>query len=75
METTVDKVYKEAVALPPSERAELIDKIISSFKYPEQKKMDQLWAKEAEERIDAYEQGRIGSTPAEEVFEEIDRLK
>lgn len=36
--------------------------------------MDQLWAKEAEERIDAYEQGRIGSTSAEEVFKEIDRL-
>lgn len=26
MEITIDKVYKEAVALPLSERAELIDK-------------------------------------------------
>lgn len=74
MHTTVEKVYNEAVNLPPRERAQLVDKIISSFNYPAQNKVDELWAMEAEERIDAYEQGQIGSTPAEKVFEEIDRL-
>lgn len=74
MQTTVEKVYTEAVNLPPRERAELVDRIISSFNYPAQDKVDELWAMEAEERVDAYEQGRIGSTSAEKVFEEIDRL-
>jgi len=36
--------------------------------------IDAAWAKEAEDRIDAYERGKIESVPAEEVFNEIDRL-
>jgi len=47
MQITVEKIYKEAVTLLPKERAELIDKIITSFSYPEQKSNDELWAKEA----------------------------
>ena len=75
MQPTIEKVYNEAVNLSPRERAVLVDKILSSFNYPEQNKVDELWAMEAEERIDAYEKVHIGSTPAEKVFEEIDRLK
>ncbi|MDA3923349.1 MAG: addiction module protein [Kiritimatiellae bacterium] len=75
MDITLKKVYDEAITLPPSERAELVEKIMSSFKYPAQQEMDTLWAKEAEERLDAYEKGLIGSTPSEEVFKEIDRLR
>lgn len=33
--------------------------------------VDHLWAQEAEERIDAYERGEIGSSPALSVFEKI----
>jgi len=36
--------------------------------------IDAAWAKEAEGRIDAYERGEIEAAPAEEVFNEIDRL-
>ena len=42
-------------------------------KYPVQVDIDAAWAKEAEERIDAFERGDIGSTPAEEVFKDIDQ--
>jgi len=73
-DTTSVNPFKK-VNLPPCERAELVDKIISSFNYSAQNKVDELWAMEAEERIDAYEQGKIGSISAEKVFEEIDRLK
>ncbi|NOY57420.1 MAG: addiction module protein, partial [Calditrichaeota bacterium] len=31
------------------------------------------WAQEAEERIDAYEKGKIASISAKNVFEKIDR--
>jgi hypothetical protein len=35
--------------------------------------VDALWAKEVEDRIDAYERGEMRSIPAQEVFDRIDR--
>jgi len=56
--TTTDNLLKDALALRPSEKAQLIDKLISSLDNPD-KEIDKLWAKEAEDRIDAYDQGNI----------------
>lgn len=46
-------ILKEAITLPPSERAFLVDKLISSLDERDNE-IDALWAKEAESRIDAY---------------------
>jgi Putative addiction module component len=51
---TTDNIFKEALTLKPSEKAQLIDKLISSLDKPD-KEIDELWAKEAEDRIDAYD--------------------
>jgi len=51
-------ILKEALTLNPSEKAELVDKLLSSFDKPD-REIDQLWVKEAEDRIDAYEGGEI----------------
>jgi putative addiction module component (TIGR02574 family) len=69
------KVLEGALALPPTERAVLIEEILSSFDFPSRKGVDALWAKEAEDRIDAYERGEMRSVPAQEVFDRIDRQK
>ena len=37
----------------------------------ERNEIDEAWAIEAEDRIDAFERGEIAAIPAEEVFEEI----
>lgn len=37
------------------------------------REIDAAWAREAEDRIDAYERGAIGTSSAEEVFREIDQ--
>jgi len=62
-----DTIFKEALTLRPAEKAELIDKLISSLDKPD-KELDELWAKEAEGRIDAYESGKVKAVPLETVL-------
>ena len=71
MTTTTQKVLKQALKLPPIDRALLVEHLLSSFELPERENMDKLWAKEAEDRIDAYDKGLISSTPAKEIFNKI----
>jgi len=52
-----------------------VEQILSSFDRPSREKIDALWAKEAEDRIDAYDQGKIKAIPASQVFEKINRQK
>ena len=69
------QVLEEALSLPPKERAELVERLLSSLDSPSQQRIDQLWAKEAESRVDAFERGQIQSVPAQEVFEAIRKRK
>ena len=66
--TTTDKIFKEALTLRPFEKAQLIDKLISSLDKPD-KEIDELWAKEAEDRIDAYDQGKLKAISLEKVLQ------
>ena len=75
MTIQTQQVLEKAIHLPPVERAELVEQILSSFDRPSREKIDALWAKEAEDRIDAYDQGKIKAIPASQVFEKINRQK
>ena len=66
--TTTDNILKEALTLRPSEKAQLIDKLISSLDKPD-KEINELWAKEAEDRIDAYDQGELKAVSLEKVLQ------
>ena len=68
-----EQILREALDLPPVDRAELVEQILASFEFPARKDIDAAWGREAEDRIDAYERGEIGSSPASEVFREIDQ--
>lgn len=67
------QLLSEALKLAPIERAELVEKLLSSFEFSSRKKIDALWAKEAESRIDAFERGEISAIPAKEVFAKIEK--
>jgi putative addiction module component (TIGR02574 family) len=54
--------------LRPSEKAQLIDKLISSLD-KSAREIDELWAKEAENRIDAYDQGKFKAISLEKVLQ------
>ena len=70
-----EQVRAEALALPPTERAALLEELLTSFEFPDRQDVNALWAKEAEDRIDAYESGEMISMPARQVFDQIDRQK
>ena len=70
------QVLEKALSLTPKERAELIDRLQSSLDdLPSRKKIDELWAQEAEDRIDAFERGEIKAVSGKEVFEKIKKNK
>jgi len=62
-----DALFKEALLLEPKERAELIDKLLSSLDKLDTK-VDALWVREAEDRIEAYEQGKMRAVSLEDVL-------
>lgn len=63
----LNEVLKRALTLKPAQRAELIDNLLSSLDKPD-KDIDEMWAKEAESRIDAYEKGTIKAVTLEAVL-------
>lgn len=50
-------VMNEALGLPPLERAGLIEELLASFDRHSRSEIDNVWAIEAERRIDAYDAG------------------
>jgi putative addiction module component (TIGR02574 family) len=68
------KVITDALSLPPRSRAKLADKLLESLDEPRRKEIDNLWADEAEDRIDAYEKGEIKVISGKEVFRKL-RMK
>jgi len=66
--TATENVFKEALTLKPSEKAQLIDQLISTLDKSDNE-IDELWAIEAENRIDAYDQGKIKAISLEKVFQ------
>jgi putative addiction module component (TIGR02574 family) len=73
MSSQAQQVLRDALKLSPVERAELVERILASFSFPERQSIDELWATEVEDRIEAYESGELKSTPAAEVFARIER--
>ena len=54
--------------LTPAEKAEFIDLLIKSLDEPD-KEIDELWKKEAEDRIEAFEKGDLQAVSLQEVME------
>jgi putative addiction module component (TIGR02574 family) len=69
------QILAEALKLPPVERAELVENLLTSFEFRSRKKIDALWAQEVENRIDGFERGEMAAIPAKDVFAEIEKNK
>ena len=70
----IDTVTNDALKLAPVQRAELIESLLASFD-PGRAEIDALWAEEAERRVDAYDQGKLKASSADEVFNRIEQQK
>lgn len=71
MPSNVQQIFDGALSLPPAERASLIESLWSSLDRPDPT-AEALWAEEAERRIAAFEDGRIGAVTADDVFAEYE---
>jgi len=69
------EVLEEALSLPPDERAELAERLLTSLDASHDRRIDELWAQEAEDRLDAFERGEIKAVLAKEVFDTIRGVK
>jgi len=65
--STAKDILKEAIQLEPTEKVKLVDQLIKSLDKPD-KNIDELWAEEAESRLDGYRQGKLKAVSLEEVL-------
>lgn len=65
-----EDLFDEAVLLPVEIRAQLVDKLLRSL-HPVQKETDELWAAEAERRVEEIKSGKVKTIPGDEVFKKI----
>jgi len=63
-------LFAEAISLPLDIRTQLVDKLLRSL-HPIQKEIDELWAIEAEKRVQDIRNGKTNPIPGEEVLRKI----
>lgn len=68
---STEQIINAAMALPAESQAELVERLLASLETDQQNDVDPAWAKEAEDRIAAYEAGDIEAIPAEQVLAEL----
>ena len=74
MQILAKELYTKALTLQPLERIELIETLfISLDSAHERKRIDKLWAAESEDRLAAYEAGKMKSSSAKDVFARIEK--
>ncbi len=61
------ELLDEATKLKPQERFALVESLIKSLDEPDTN-LDEIWADEAEKRLNAYRDGRLDSISMEEIF-------
>ena len=64
-------VIADALALPPLERAEVIDRLYQSLRSEREWEIESAWAEESERRIDAYLAGQADTVPYEQIKRQL----
>lgn len=67
MNETVKSLSERARSLPPTERLQLVEDILGSLDEADPA-IDRLWAREAEDRLDAWRRGEVRTVPLDEVL-------
>lgn len=70
MSKTEEEILRAALSLREEVRAEIADQLLRSLE-PEPDEVDEVeerWAREAEDRIAAFERGELSAIPGDEVF-------
>jgi len=67
MGANTQQILKDALTLPFRERATLVDGLLASLDQPDEH-LDSLWRKEIEDRVAAYQAGKIKAVSLDEVL-------
>ena len=60
------EILNQALLLKPEERS-IVEGLLKSLDEPD-RTIDEIWAEEAEKRLQAYREGRLEGIPMEEIF-------
>lgn len=63
----INELLEQALALNVNERTKLIDELFKSIDKPDEE-IDQIWADEADKRLEAYRKGELKAVPMENIF-------
>ena len=61
------EILEQALKLRPEEKYKVVEGLLNSLDIPDSN-LDEIWADEAEQRLKAYREGRLGSVSMEEIF-------
>jgi putative addiction module component (TIGR02574 family) len=70
----IETISREALLLPPQERAQLAEQLLSSLDTLTETETKQLWLQEAARRAEEMDKGQVQRIPAEVVFREAQAL-
>ncbi|MFA7091819.1 MAG: addiction module protein [Arcobacteraceae bacterium] len=64
---SINELLEQALTLNVNERTKLIDELFKSIDKPDEE-IDQIWADEADKRLEAYRKGELKTVPMEDIF-------
>jgi putative addiction module component (TIGR02574 family) len=76
----LEDVLKDALVLDARERAALAEKLLASLneqggdEHLDEAEAERLWAREAQQRLEAYRAGRTIPVPAQQVHAKAEKL-
>jgi len=65
--SVVEEIFLDVSPLKSLDKLQLVEKILSSLN-PIDKNIENIWANEAEDRIEAYDKGLLSAVSAKDVF-------
>ena len=65
--SAIEQILNEISPLKPLDKLQLIDKILASLNQPSSS-IDEIWANEAEARVNAYDRGLVSIVNEDDVF-------
>ena len=71
MTQAAKNIFNDALKLGPIEKAELIEQLFLSFDKKSRKSIETKWKHEVEDRVKAYDAGKISADSFENVMERL----
>lgn len=64
---SINEILEQALELKVNERSKLVDELLKSLDKPDEE-IDEIWAEEADKRLEAYRRGELKAVPMENIF-------